>query len=404
VVPKIVGLATVKLAKWGDLIMNKKIIGSGLILIILAFVIYYWSTASAVAEIVTVESGNIQALIVDTGYVQSADKYDLYAEQSGTIKQLLVEVGEQVSRQQVIAVIQNRDINMSTQQLQIQLSQAQAAVSSSEAALARANLDLADAQADFDRMQQLFAAGAVSQTQLDTSRSILDKCRQSVNELNRNLQAANQLVSRTQELISSSQQKEDDLVIKSPIDGVLMQLPVKVGQVIMPGTLVSTIAAADKLEIKADLLSDDLGQVQVGQKVMITAPVLGDQVLNGEIIEIYPQAEERTSALGVVQRRVPTIIKLEENGNLKPGYETKVSIVTASRENVLLIPREAIFTGSSGEKQVMRIINGRVDYLEVKTGIMDSKNIEITEGLTKGDQIIRDASVPLQENSRVKVP
>ncbi len=384
--------------------MNKKIIAGGLALLVLAVGIYYFITAAAVAEMVTVEPGSIQDAVVDTGYVQPVDKHYLYAEQSGTIVRLPVAVGQKISQQQVVVVVQNRDIDMSTQQLQLQLSQAQAAVISLEAALDRTKIDLVDAQADFERKQQLLAAGAVSQTQLEASRSVMNKFQQSVNELTQSLQTANEQVSTTQKLISSSQQKENELVMKSPIDGILMQLPVEIGQVVMPGTLLGTIAADDELEIKADLLSDDLGQVRVGQKVMITAPVLGGQVLNGEIIEIYPQAEEKTSALGVVQRRVPTIIKLEETGNLKPGYEARISIVISSRENVLLIPREAIITGSNGGKQVMRVINGRIEYTEVKTGLMDSMKVEITEGLARGDQIIREASVLLKENSRVKAP
>lgn len=384
--------------------MNKKIIAGGLALLVLAVGIYYFITAAAVAEMVTVEPGSIQDAVMDTGYVQTVDKHYLYAEQSGTIVRLPVAVGQRISQQQVVVVVQNRDIDMSTQQLQLQLSQAQAAVISLEAALDRTKIDMVDARADFERKQQLLAAGAVSQTQLEASRSVMNKFQQSVNELTQSLQTANEQVSTTQKLISSSQQKENELVMKSPIDGILMQLPVEIGQVVMPGTLLGTIAADDELEIKADLLSDDLGQVRVGQKVMITAPVLGGQVLNGEIIEIYPQAEEKTSALGVVQRRVPTIIKLEETGNLKPGYEARISIVISSRENVLLIPREAIITGSNGGKQVMRVINGRIEYTEVKTGLMDSMKVEITEGLAQGDQIIREASVLLKENSRVKAP
>lgn len=384
--------------------MNKKIIAGGLALLVLAVGIYYFITAAAVAEMVTVEPGSIQDAVMDTGYVQTVDKHYLYAEQSGTIVRLPVAVGQRISQQQVVVVVQNRDIDMSTQQLQLQLSQAQAAVISLEAALDRTKIDLVDARADFERKQQLLAAGAVSQTQLEASRSVMNKFQQSVNELTQSLQTANEQVSTTQKLIRSSQQKENELVMKSPIDGILMQLPVEIGQVVMPGTLLGTIAADDKLEIKADLLSDDLGQVRVGQKVMITAPVLGGQVLDGEIIEIYPQAEEKTSALGVVQRRVPTIIKLEETGNLKPGYEARISIVISSRENVLLIPREAIITGSNGRKQVMRVINSRIEYTEVKTGLMDSMKVEITEGLAQGDQIIREASVLLKENSRVKAP
>ena len=85
-------------------------------------------------------------------------------------------------------------------------------------------------------------------------------------------------------------------------------------------------SSKEEREIKADLLGDDLGDVAIGQKVRVIAPVLGNQVLYGEIAEIYPHAEEKLSTLGVLQRRVPVIIKLDNAANLKPGYEIRVSV------------------------------------------------------------------------------
>jgi HlyD family secretion protein len=181
-----------------------------------------------------------------------------------------------------------------------------------------------------------------------------------------------------------------------------MQLPVEQEQVVVYGALLARVAMPNDLEIKVDLLSDDLGEIQIGQKAQITAPVLGNQVLNGEVIQIYPQAEEKQSALGVIQRRVPTIIRLDDTSNLKPGYETRVSIITASNENVLLVPREAVLSSTNGEKQVMAIVNNRVVMRTVTTGLFDNKNVEITAGLQEGQEIIKDASIGLQPNARVK--
>ncbi len=382
--------------------MKKKIIVAAIVVAILTAVLVYGNISATVVEIAKVNVGTIEHTVVDTGYVQSADKYDIYAEQSGTVTELPVEIGGAVSEHQVVAVLENRDLSMNSQQFQVYLSQAQSAASSYEAALARTNLDLSDAEAEFSRNQELFSAGAISQVELDASRSALEKYQQSADELTRNLEEASEQVSSYQKLLSSSRSKENKLIIRSPIDGIMMQLPVELGQVVNPGTLLSRVAVQGNLEIKADILSDDLGEVKTGQKVRITAPVLGDQVLSGEIVEIYPQAEEKTSALGVIQRRVPTIIKLDSSGNLKPGYETRINIVTAVRENVLLIPREAVFTASGGEKQVMKVVDSRVVYAAVKTGLMDTKNIEIIEGLNSGDLIIKDASSILEEKTRVK--
>ena len=68
--------------------------------------------------------------------------------------------------------------------------------------------------------------------------------------------------------------KEEQLMVRSPLKGIVLAVPVKLGQVVNSGVLLVTVADSEQLEIKADILSDDLGQVAVGQKVTVTAPVL----------------------------------------------------------------------------------------------------------------------------------
>jgi HlyD family secretion protein len=181
-----------------------------------------------------------------------------------------------------------------------------------------------------------------------------------------------------------------------------MSLPVKKGQVLTPGTLVVSVAAPDQLEVKADILSDDLGEVRLGQRVVITAPILGQSSISGEVRKIYPQAEEETSALGVVQRRVPVIVRLDSGSVLKPGYEVQASIETASRDNVLVVPRESVRTVGEGQKEVMAVVGGRVRHLPVEIGITGSDTVEITGGLQAGDRLITDGSQDLAEGARVK--
>ncbi|MHB8986631.1 MAG: efflux RND transporter periplasmic adaptor subunit [Eubacteriales bacterium] len=133
-----------------------------------------------------------------------------------------------------------------------------------------------------------------------------------------------------------------------------------------------------------------------------TAPVLDQNTLSGVVKKIYPRAEEKQSALGIIQRRVPVIISLKESAGLKPGFEVRVAIETATRENVLTVPREAVRTTKDGQKEVMAVAGGRVRHRIVSTGISYGNNIEITGGLEEGDQIARDGSLDLAEKTRVK--
>jgi len=182
----------------------------------------------------------------------------------------------------------------------------------------------------------------------------------------------------------------------------VLTLPVKQEQVVNQGDLLVNVAMSEQLEVKADILSDDLADIKIGQRVTVTAPVLGQQALVGEVRKIYPQAEEKTSALGVIQRRVPVIITLPAPVNLKPGYEVRVSIETMSRQDVLTLPRESVRTREDGQKEVMLVIEKRIKHQLVKTGISDQENVEISSGLTAEAQVVRDAGLNLAEKTRVK--
>ncbi|GEM_PF-2892388 len=76
------------------------------------------------------------------------------------------------------------------------------------------------------------------------------------------------------------------LTVQSPVDGVILSLPAEQEQVVTPGSVLASVAVPEKLEIKADILSDEMGEVSLGQRVKITAPVLGSKVLYGEVREI----------------------------------------------------------------------------------------------------------------------
>lgn len=334
--------------------------------------------------------------------MQSATNYDIQATQSARVVEVPVETGQTVEKGQPLAVLENLDLAVQISDVHSQISQAAVAASGARASLERLQLDLKDSQDNLARSEILYKAGAISQVDYDKAKLLVETNQKIINEQNSVLESA---LTQEADLNQSLQQliaKEGQLVVKGPVAGIVMNLPVKQEQVVGPGTLLVNVAISDQPEVKADILSDDLADVKIGQQVSITAPVLGQQVLVGEVQKIYPQAEEKTSALGVIQRRVPVIITLPDPANLKPGYEVRVAIETMSRENVLVLPRESVRTREDG--QVMVVVNKRIQHQLVKTGISDQDNVEITGGLTADELVVRDGSLDLAEKTRVKIP
>lgn len=271
--------------------MKKVIIYAGIIAVILAGLIYYFYYNVPLVEVVKAKKGSIERTVVDTGYVQAVDDYEIYSEQDGKVIKLDVVRGQKVLKDQTIMVLENKDISMVSQYFLAELTRAQTEVSSTQAALAKANLELTDAQINYERTRTLFEAGAVSHAELDASTLARNKARENVDELIYNTELANEQADNYRSLYNTSVKREEKLIIRSPLDGTILKLPVEVGNVVTTGTLLTSLGTSGQLEIKADLLGDDLGDVAVGQKVRIIAPVLGNQALYGEVTEIYPHAE-----------------------------------------------------------------------------------------------------------------
>ena len=358
--------------------------------------------SGTVTDIVEVKTGDIACQVIDTGYVQPSGYYDLYATQSARVVKVPVQAGELVKEGQHLVILENTDLNVQISDLQSQLSQAAAASAGSRAAMARTELELNDAVDNLARIEELYQAGAVSRVEYDKARLQVESYKKTLEEQKSQLAGALSREAGTEKSLLELSEKKAQLVITSPADGTVLDLPAREEQYANPGTLLVTVAQKGRLEIKADILSDDLAEIRLGQRVAITAPVLGQRVLEGKLGKIYPRAEEKQSVLGVIQRRVPVIISLQDPANLKPGYEVKVAIETAVRRNVPMVPREAVKSMDDGRKEVLVVEQGRVRHRSVKTGLGNSEYIEIVAGLRTGEQIIADGSIAFKENARIK--
>lgn len=392
--------------KWRgrNTVKNKKIrwiVGASVLLILIS-AFYYVSSAQPV-EAIRVQKGALVNSISETGYVKTIDQYDVEAQNYGLIEEIMVATGQQVSSGTVLMRLKNPDLDAETEQAQAQLALARGELSQAELTMAAYKIESSQAQTAFNRQQSLYDMGAVSQADYEAARDRLQKAVQQVELHGQYMGEVLNKIAIYSDLTGSLQSKRSALIIKSPIDGTVLDLPGKEGSYITPGSLLAQIGTTSQLEIQADLLSDDLGDVKLGQPVSITATVLGEEVLSGVVSEIKPRAFAKISALGVEQRRVPVMIKLNSSSKLKPGYEVRVSIETSRRDGVLLVPREALKSSGRGCYQVMKIIGNRVVYQDKELGLKGREHVEVVSGIVEGDLIIKDGSQSLPEKSRIKV-
>jgi len=129
--------------------------------------------------------------------------------------------------------------------------------------------------------------------------------------------------------------------------------------------------------------------------------LLGEQSVQGTIVEIAPTAVSKPSIQGSSSPTVGVKIRLDKAPlELKPGFTVTVEIVVATKEGILAVPQEALFQ-EGNKNYVYKIKAGRLEKTEVKIGIGNDTHQEITSGLRAGDQVVLNPSADFSEGMLV---
>ncbi|MFA0888450.1 MAG: efflux RND transporter periplasmic adaptor subunit [Synergistales bacterium] len=380
----------------------KRILFLFLTVSVLAAIAWFFLGRRLAVETVRVSKGDLVRTVEEDGTVEAPDDRKIFATQLARVLEVPVEDGDAVRQGQILVRMKNPDLDVNVQETRTLLEKATKELRGAEARVESARLLLEDAVRNAARWERLYEAGGISLSELEGARLAEGRSREDFLEARSAEASASALESGLRRTLSELRAKGGELVVKSPIKGVVLELPAEKDKVLQPGDLVVTVAPEARMEVVSDVLSDALGGVAVGQKVRVTAPILGDRILEGRVFKIYPQAFEKLSALGVVQRRVKVKVRLPFEPQLKPGFEVRVAIETERRSDVLLLPVEAVRTTEDGRRLVRRIEGNRVQSGEVTTGLTDRRFLEILGGIGEGDEVLRDAGLDIEDGARVK--
>lgn len=381
---------------------NKKIwIALGLVVVIIVAMTVKNSGGEQV-EVFKASRGTLTMTVEETGYVQAVNDHEVQAIQAGRVAELMVDIGTAVESGQTLMRLSNPDLTGEMASVRSQLAGTEAELQTALLGADSLNLELEQAKSDLDRKKALLESGALARAEYDQAQLQVVKLEKSLAQKEAGVTGLNNQLASLGQKLGSLEEKADELQVISPITGTVLNLPVKVGQVAAPGTLLAQIGSDRHLEVEAELLSDEISRVKIGQTARITAPVLGNTVLSGKVSKIYPRAYERISALGVSQRRVPVIIDLDRNVNLQPGYEVRVAIETLRKEGVVLLPRESVRLTEDGKYRVLVVTEGRVRERLIQVREKNQQWVEVLKGVNVGETVVRDGSQELKTGSRVK--
>lgn len=209
------------------------------------------------------------------------------------------------------------------------------------------------------------------------------------------------------------QQLERDLKrgeIKSDIEGTVLARHVSNKRMLAAGELLLEVGDMSRLEVEAEILSEDAVIMREGFSVEIVGPSIGSEPVKGVIKRIEPQGFTKVSSLGVEQQRVRVIIAFEPGeiealnyrGHvLGTDYRVRARIYTGLRSGTITIPRSALFRGTEGGWQVFVVQNGKARRLDVEVGLMNDFRAEILKGIEAGEQVIIAPESSLEDGQKV---
>jgi HlyD family secretion protein len=260
----------------------------------------------------------------------------------------------------------------------------------------------------------LYESGAISLDVYQSSLASLASAEAALEAAKSNLELAENAVSGNvkkqyeaqlagiQANIGLLQKRRADLNVASPIDGVILTKNIEKGAILQPGMLIFEVGDKNSMYLESDILVDDIANVKVGSAVLIENEDLGIKDVKGTVRKIYPKAFSKMSELGIGQKRVKTEIDFNENiENLKSGYDMTVKIITASKENTLLIDEKAIFE-YQGKDHVFLNENGVAKLRAIEKGLESDEHVEVLSGLKEGEKVILSPDEKLVEGTKIK--
>ena len=345
-----------------------------IILVVLLFVgtfVYLFRRSKPkVEQYTTVEVTRMDIVksTVVTGKIQPRDEVNIKPQISGIISQLYKESGQTVKKDEIIAKVKVIP-DMS------QLSSAQSRVRLAE-------VNLKQAQTNYDREKSLFDQSLVSADEYE-------KVLQALEQAKEELASAQESLEIVRDGVSSSNAQGSSTLIRSTISGLILDIPVKVGNSVTQsntfndGTTIATVADMDDLIFDGNIDETEVGRLSVGMPVVISVGALQDVTFNAVLEYISPKATENN---GANLFEIKASVDIPGDVTIRSGYSANASIVLQSVEQVLAIPEAALQFEGEQTYVFLETAEG-YERRDVVTGLSDGINIEIREGLSLGDKL-----------------
>jgi HlyD family secretion protein len=430
----------------------KKIaIGAGiavLLVIIVAFTVHQSSKNVVTVQTGKAQRQDLATVVSASGEIKPKTYVNIGANAFGKITHLYVKEGDHVKKGQLLAQLENVQSSADVNANEASLQAAQTDALAADAGMKTAEADLLRAQADYDRnkldwerAQSLFKDGLISKSDFDSRKNAwatadagLTQATARVAQAKAQKDSASRHVAQAKATLTHYTDLLQKTTYPAPFSGVITNLPVREGETVVigiqnaQGSTLMTLADMSVITAEVKVDETDIVNVRLGQPSDVTIDAIPKKTFHGKITEIGNNAIVRSSGLSTSQQTTASeeakdfkvvITLTDAPEELRPGLSTTAKITTATRSNALSIPIQALTlrtkdqieaqnnppgsvhaaepaakeVASKSKKDdevqgVFAIRNKKAMFVPVNTGITGTTDIEVTDGLKEGDEVI----------------
>ncbi len=365
---------------------TKKYVKIGLLVLVAAIFVwtfvFLWQKSRpevTVYNVVSPQTADLKKTTVATGKVEPRDEVLIKPQISGIIDELYKEAGQQVKKNEVIA--------------RVKVIPELGTLASAESRVRLAEINGEQAETDFARLEALYQDSLISSEEYEKGRVAVEQAREE-------LQAAKDNRDIVRDGITQSSADISSTLIRSTIDGLILDVPVKVGNsVIMAntmndGTTIASVADMSDLIFRGNIDETEVGRVHEGMPVKITIGALQNLTFDASLEYISPKATEEN---GANQFEIKAALTVPDSVTIRSGYSANAEIVLEHAHGTLAIPEGAVeFQGDSTFVYVLTdsVPTQQFERRPVQVGMSDGIRIAVKSGLTEADRVRNGVKEP----------
>ncbi len=419
---------------------------SGVVLLVLIVGGFLYSRSQS--GILTVQTGKVAredlaSVVTASGEIKPLNYVNISSNAFGIITKLYVQEGDRVKKGQLLAQIDNvqPSSNVSGMKAALQAATgdataADAAYNTAVADLKRAQADAERAKLDYQRAEGLYKDQLISKADYDLKNATwemaasgLQQAQARIVQTKAQRDAANVRISQAKAQLTTASDVLSKTTYTAPFDGLVTNLPVRQGETMVigiqnaPGSTLMTVADMSVVTAEVKVDETDIVNVKLGQPADVTVDAIPGKTFKGRVTQVGDNAIVRSTGVATTQsttgsqeaKDFKVVVTLDNPPtNLRPGLSTTTKITTATKSSVLAIPIQALTirqkadlekkndkkgdsvqAAAPAKKEAKEELQGvfvvrdkKAEFVKVDTGITGTTEIEVTNGLKEGDEIV----------------